>query len=92
MGPNWVRKLTPPPSKRSLKAATAPPIKLRTNIIALTTIGRRKTATNAKSNIKNFLSEAFVFDTTTMTEIYIIKNTTTVATINHKMKNNGFPI
>jgi hypothetical protein len=86
MGPNCVRKLAPPPSRRSLNAATAPPIALRTNIIALTTIGRRKTATNAKRSIINFLSEDFVLDTTTLTEIYIIRKTITVATINQSMK------
>ncbi len=89
IGAKFPRKLCPPPSIADLKEANALPITFNTNIIALTITGRSKTAMKAKTRIKTHLSEALVFDTTTRTAMYIIRNTTTVARINHNINKRG---
>lgn len=92
IGPKFVRKFCPPPSMADLKPANKSPRKFKTNIIAFTIIGSTKTAMNARSKIKNHLSFALVLETTTKTAMYRMRNTITVAKINHKMKNRGSPI
>jgi len=83
IGVKLVKKFAPPSSIASLIAAKASPIALNTLLIAFKTTGNSNTIIKAKIAIKNFLSEAFVFDSKRSTTIYIIKNTIIVASINH---------
>jgi len=92
IGAKLLKKFCPPLSIKSLKEARPPPIIFRTSMIAPTMMGSNKTAIKAKRSIKNFLSEALVFETTTRTAMNIIRKTITVAKINHNTKNKGLSI
>jgi hypothetical protein len=89
MGVKFVKKFAPPPSIAFLISAKASPIALNTELIAFKTTGKSKTMIKAKIAIKNFLSEAFVFDSKRSMTMYIIKNTMIVASINHITKIRG---
>lgn len=89
IGVKLVKKFAPPSSIAFLISAIASPIVLNTELIAFKTTGKSKTMIKAKMAIKNFLSEAFVFDSKRRITMYIIRNTMIVASINHNIKNKG---
>ena len=92
IGAKFPRKFWPPLSIADLKEAKASPLTFNTIIIAPTITGSSNTAIKAKTRIKTHLSEALVLDTTNRTAMYIIRNTITVARINHNTKKRGSPI